>query len=760
MWSWRHAGILFNLVRPGGLVYTLPTTYFEEDLMTLVLRLCLGVLLLTPGLTPAAVLENPGQGLSYSGIGVISGWKCEAAGPLTVRFNGGAPIPLLYGSERGDTAGVCGDTNNGYVAIWNWAELGEGTGHTAVVYENGVEFAQSTFSVATLGEPFVRGANGQCTIPDFPAPGGDQLFAWNQATQHLELVRAGSGRVSSPLQAQSALTHAAALENPGQGLSYSGIGVISGWKCAAAGPLTVRFNGGAPIPLLYGSERGDTSGVCGDTNNGYVAIWNWAELGEGTQHTAVVYENGVEFAQSTFSVATLGEPFVRGASGGCTLADFPAPGERATFAWNQATQHLELAMSGRASALDFPLRALHTSGNWGTNDRVVEQWEAAGRTGPLIPPDYIAWLKSLHVNWIGLSVGLHYDDSMDSTVERVYSGVDIPTYADAALRQMIREFRSHGINVYLTLAFEANEASTAARPLHRLQLGDPGHAETGVPPDTVFEVIQPEFWPWRPDHPDHQRFVAEFWETYTQQAVHFARLAEEEGVRLYSLGTETDRLFRTRSGGSFPNDFGQELRTMVARVRAVYSGLVTYDMYYDALTSADFYGPGSNHLWEDLDLDIVGISAYFPLTDSPPSTVLSVAALQASYEQIFQDYLLPLAARNPGRPLVFLEYGAMEAVESPYDQIALFAQPFVFSDANGNGKDDGRETQANVYQALFNTMAQHPGVLNGVFFWGHWMASDAMWERYGWKDDLRSFSIRGKPAEEVVRSAYESYQQQ
>ncbi|MCE2484569.1 MAG: hypothetical protein J4F42_03570 [Desulfurellaceae bacterium] len=124
-----------------------------------------------------------------------------------------------------------------------------------------------------------------------------------------------------------------------------------------------------------------------------------------------------------------------------------------------------------------------------------------------------------------------------------------------------------------------------------------------------------------------------------------------------------------------------------------------------------------------MELDIVGISAYayFPLTDAVPTTVLSVAALQASYEQIFQDYLLPLAARNPDRPLVFLEYGAMEAVAAPYDQSVSFLQPYVFSDANGNGKDDGWETQANMYQALLNTMAQHPGVLNGVFFWGNWL---------------------------------------
>ena len=106
------------------------------------------------------------------------------------------------------------------------------------------------------------------------------------------------------------------------------------------------------------------------------------------------------------------------------------------------------------------------------------------------------------MNWIGLSVALHYDDSMDSTVERVPSSdVHVPTYSDVTLRQLLREFRSHGINVYLTLTFEAAEAETAARPLNRSDLGDPGYPETGVP---YGSEIKPEFWPWRPDHPDHQ----------------------------------------------------------------------------------------------------------------------------------------------------------------------------------------------------------------------------------------------------------------
>ena len=199
---------------------------------------------------------------------------------------------------------------------------------------------------------------------------------------------------------------------------------------------------------------------------------------------------------------------------------------------------------------------------------------------------------------------------------------------------------------------------------------------------------------------------------------------------------------------------------MVARVRAAYSGLVTYDMYYNALTSADFYGSAPTHLWDDLDLDIVGISAYFPLTDAVPTTVPSVADIQASYEQIFQDYLLPLAARNPARPIVFLEYGATDTVETltwPAGSPSQF-RPFVFTDANGNGLDDGRETQANIYQALFNTMARHPGVLNGLFPWDNWMANDAFWASY--QANNRSLGLYGRPAEEVVRRTYESYQQQ
>ena len=125
--------------------------------MSFLLRLCLGLLILVPSLAHAATLENPGD-QTYSGIGVISG--SEAEGAITVRFDDDErlTVAMVYGSERGDTRGVCGDTNNGFLAIFNWALLGAMETHTAVAYDNGVEFDRSTFEVGTLGEEFVTGS--------------------------------------------------------------------------------------------------------------------------------------------------------------------------------------------------------------------------------------------------------------------------------------------------------------------------------------------------------------------------------------------------------------------------------------------------------------------------------------------------------------------------------------------------------------------------------------------------------------------------
>ena len=385
------------------------------------------------------------------------------------------------------------------------------------------------------------------------------------------------------------------------------------------------------------------------------------------------------------------------------------------------------------------IHAVHMTGNWGINRMNRE-------SGNTLPSEYFEYLRDLNVDWVGISVGLHYDDSMDSTVEREYSEMmNVPTFSDDFLREMIQTFHQHGFCVYLTLSFEAHEAEQAERPVWNI--GNPTAAQWDP-------NILPEFWPWAIDHPDHERFVAEFWETYTEQAVHFGQMAEEEGVALYSLGTETEDLFRTRPSAEWPNDFSDELHVMVAAVREVYSGPLTYDMVYLVLTNPEWFGSGSgsDHLWEDLGLDVIGLSAYFPLVDTSPTRVLSVEELEESWEAIFQEYLIPLQAANPGRPIYFTEFGAADSVRSPYDPNIDNSSCRIYDDADENGLDDGEETQANIYQALFNVMDRHPGVVNGTFTWEMWMASNEQWAM--WESQFRSNSVRDKLAEDVVRAYY------
>ena len=146
--------------------------------------------LLTSSVVNAATLDVPAPNTTLSGIGVIHGWKCEANGELTARFDGGDPLPLAYGNVRTDTASVCGDTDNGFVSIMNWGNLDAGE-HTAVVYDAGVEFDRSVFTVRRFREAFVTGASTTVSVQDFPSQGETAVFTWNQATQHLELAEAG-----------------------------------------------------------------------------------------------------------------------------------------------------------------------------------------------------------------------------------------------------------------------------------------------------------------------------------------------------------------------------------------------------------------------------------------------------------------------------------------------------------------------------------------------------------------------------------------
>lgn len=136
-------------------------------------------------------LENPRPGSYQSGVRVISGWVCEAE-KIEIIFNETDRQRVSYGTERADTAGVCGDTNNGFGLLFNYNLLGDGS-HTVRALADGVEFATATVIVNSFGEEFLRDASGEIILPYFPDSETDVLLRWQEAQQNFVIEKVIDG---------------------------------------------------------------------------------------------------------------------------------------------------------------------------------------------------------------------------------------------------------------------------------------------------------------------------------------------------------------------------------------------------------------------------------------------------------------------------------------------------------------------------------------------------------------------------------------
>ena len=138
------------------------------------------------------------------------------------------------------------------------------------------------------------------------------------------------------------------LESPQQSAFKSGIGLIRGWVCNA-NTVEVQIDNGARQRVAYGTTREDTATVCGDTNNGFGYTFNWNRLGNGN-HSVRAFVNNTEFAHSNFNVTTLGQEYLRGASGEYTLPNFPQAGKSVTLRWSEPHQNFVIVGASQNSA--------------------------------------------------------------------------------------------------------------------------------------------------------------------------------------------------------------------------------------------------------------------------------------------------------------------------------------------------------------------------------------------------------------------------
>lgn len=206
--------------------------------------------------------------------------------------------------------------------------------------------------------------------------------------------------------------------------------------------------------------------------------------------------------------------------------------------------------------------------------------------------------------------------------------------------------------------------------------------------------------------------------SYRAFILDWARLAEHLRVDMLCIATEYKKAVQQRP------DYWRQL---IKEIKMVYSGALTYSSNWDGYDSVPFWG----------DLDYIGISAYFPLSDSETPTV---AELQHAWKPVVKQ--LAKFSRRQKKQILFTEYGYM-SVDGCAGKAWLIEKDI-------DSRSINQVAQANAYSALLSTMVTQPWWAGG-FLWKYFPHGQGH-EGYPEKD----YTPQDKKAEHIVAYWYAS----
>jgi hypothetical protein len=244
--------------------------------------------------------------------------------------------------------------------------------------------------------------------------------------------------------------------------------------------------------------------------------------------------------------------------------------------------------------------------------------------------------------------------------------------SDATLRQTIRQARQAGLKVFLL-------------PIVVLHDSRDGDWRGNLQPNSL------DAW----------------FANYELWITHYARLAQSEEVAVFGVGSEFASL----------EQHTDRWKALISKVRRVYKGKLTYSCNWDHL-----HGPEG--WWSDLDY--VGLSSYYELTENPNATQEELNAGWQKWRQFVFDWKNTHA---PTIPLLFTEVGYPSM-----DGGAVYPWDYTLD------KPRDWEEQAMAYRAFMQTWDATPEV-EGVYFY-KWVS---------FAEEELGYSPKGKPAEVLLR---------
>ena len=298
-------------------------------------------------------------------------------------------------------------------------------------------------------------------------------------------------------------------------------------------------------------------------------------------------------------------------------------------------------------------------------------------------------------------------------------------YQTEEAQDSLRRLREDGVD-YICLAFYALQDTFSSTNIYY---------EYGVTPtdeDIVFiinkahelgmkvclkPVVNCKDGTWRAfiSFPEGSSYWDEWFRAYIRFMVHYAKLAEKHSCEMLCTGCEMNSM----------NLQSAHCREMIAEVRKVYTGIVMHNVNHKKEMKAD---------WLDI-VDIVGISAYYPVTDADNNSRETMAKKWNEAKSIVEA-----THKKYGKPVMFAEIGMRSEKNCsvyPWD-----------CDCNRDMPADQQE-QADFYDTAMETFWNEPWFCG--FFWWDWPA--ILYDVKNAEND-KNYCIYGKLAEGVLRKWY------
>lgn len=235
----------------------------------------------------------------------------------------------------------------------------------------------------------------------------------------------------------------------------------------------------------------------------------------------------------------------------------------------------------------------------------------------------------------------------------------------------------------------------------------------------MFVMIKPHLWVSNNVYTGHLDFKNETdwrkWENeYENYILSMASIAQDRDVELFCFGTELGKAIEKRP---------QYWSLLIKKIRAIYSGKLTYAANWDDFDKVPFWS----------QLDYIGIDAYFPLSESETP---SVNELKSAWKKpIDKMELLYIKVK---KPILFTEFGyqnSNKCAKEPWKE---------------ENKIVNNQGQVNAYEALFSELSDKP-FFKGGFAW-KWYADD-----YYKTQAKVDYTPQENPASHVIKKWYSGH---